>query len=117
MPSITSPDGDGDIVLVLLADVGKLYRRSEAQLFLVHQLHQVGDQLIQPDIPLHLLDGHLVPLGHDLVGAFACVLRVNLARSSGALVLDGLKLHFQSFGPLAGEDFFTLVQIVLHPIS
>ena len=29
-------------------------------------------------------------------------------------MLDGLKLHFQSFGPLAGEDFFTLVQIVLH---
>ena len=29
------------------------------------------------------------------------------------LVLDGLKLHFQGFGPLTGEDFFTLVEIVL----
>ena len=43
----------------------------------------------------------------------ACVLRVNLARSAGALVLDGFKLHFQGFGPLTGEDFFTLVEIVL----
>ena len=63
--------------------------------------------LLYTSIPLHLFDGHLIALGHDLVGAFACVLRVNLARSAGALVLDGLKLHFQSFGPLTGEDFFT----------
>ena len=28
-------------------------------------------------------------------------------------MLDGLKLHFQGFGPLTGEDFFTLVEIVL----
>ena len=47
--------------------------------------------------PLSLI--HIFALGHDLVGAFACVLRVNLARSAGALVLDGLKLHFQGFGP------------------
>ena len=106
-------DGDGDIVLVLLADIGKLHRRSKAQLFFIHQLHQVGNQLIETDISLHLLDRHLVPLGHDLVGAFTCVLRVNLARSAGALVLDSFKLHFQGFGPLTGEDFFTLVQIIL----
>ena len=73
--------------------LGKLHRRSEAQLFFVHQLHQVGDQLIQPDIPLHLLYGHLVPLGHDLVGAFACVLRVNLARSAGALDRKSTRLN------------------------
>ena len=30
-------------------------------------------------VPLHLLDRHLIALGHDLVGAFASVLRVNLA--------------------------------------
>lgn len=28
-------------------------------------------------------------------------------------MLDSFKLHFQGFGPLTGEDFFTLVQIVL----
>ena len=28
-------------------------------------------------------------------------------------MLDGFKLHFQGFGPLTGEDFFTLVEIVL----
>ena len=52
---------------------------------------QVGNQLIEPDIPLHLLDRHLIALGYNFVGAFSCVLRVNLARSAGALVLDGLK--------------------------
>ena len=30
-----------------------------------------------------------------------------------ALVLDSFKLHFQGFGPLTGEDFFTLVELVL----
>lgn len=102
-------DGNGDIVLVLLADIGELHGSRETQLLCVHEGHQVRDKLIEPDIPLYLLDRHLVPFGHYLIGAFARVLRVNLARSAGALVLDGFKLHFQRLCPLTGKDFFTLV--------
>ena len=37
----------------------------------------------------------------------------NVHTPEGGMDIDSFKLHFQGFGPLTGEDFFTLVQIVL----
>ena len=46
---------------------------------------------------------------HNLVGAFPGLLRVNMARSPGSLMFDGLQLHFQCLCLFTGEDFLTLI--------
>ena len=94
---------------MLGAHTGNFHSRGERQLSVIHRLLQFRHKIIEPDIPLHGFHAHAVALAH----AFKRELSGLGAVASCSLMLDGLILHFQGQGLFAGQNRFTLTEVVI----
>ena len=93
--------------------VGQLDCRIEGQLFSVHHIQQLRNQLRQTDKPLYLPGAVAGRLTDQLCRSELCA---NLAQSGvGALSLMGQGFHLHAVGkrPLAGENVLSL-QVAVH---
>ena len=88
---------------------GNFHSRGKRQLFVIHCLLQFRHKIIEPDIPLNGFHTHAVALAH----AFKRELSGLGAVAACSLMLDSLILHFQGHSLFAGQNRFTLTEVVV----